>query len=556
MDKTALLAPVRDDYGPEHAPHLPRAPLDGEQFACFARQRRRGVAILVFAVSLGSLYGIWAVFSKSWVWFPLALSLLILVPWSVCTLVLTMIRPSVNPGAHDAAFCATSEDHAQVDVFLPVCGEDLDVLTNTFEHVAALAWRGWVQVYVLDDSHTPAVRALARAYHFNYLARPNRGAFKKAGNLNHALEHSRGQYIVVFDADFAPAPGFLAHVIPYFADPRVGIVQTAQYFDTGRRGTANWMARYAGAIQDSFFTWVQPHRDTIGSALCVGTNVAYRRAALEAADGWTKIEGGEDVITGIAVMTHGYRVAYVPLNLAKGLCPDTFRATVNQQYRWCKSSLDLVYPPTRKNVIWQVFRGCKMTLVQRVSYLTGTLYYLQSILVLMIAVTPSLVMLWVYPYQIGPGNYLPILPAMAGMLAMPAMIRGWRPQMLRLVMIYSVAHLLAGVDTLLGRSAAWVPSGAGKHRNLTPLFASIILRTWVVVTQGAAWIALAYDVPVYKLPAYWLPLLFAAFQTVVLFPLLLPRHGVGNPGEQTTPEWSETVVLPAGGDQARPAAAR
>ena len=96
-------------------------------------------------------------------------------------------------------------------------------------------------------------------------------------------------------------------------------------------------------------------------------------------------QAGEDVITGIAVMTHGYRVAYVPLNLAKGLCPDTFRATVNQQYRWCKSSLDLVYPPTRKNVIWQVFRGCKMTLAQRLSYLSGTLYYLQSMLVLIIA---------------------------------------------------------------------------------------------------------------------------------------------------------------------------
>jgi hypothetical protein len=66
-----------------------------------------------------------------------------------------------------------------------------------------------------------------------------------------------------------------------------------------------------------------------------------------------------------------------------------------------------------------------------------------------------------------------------------------------------------------------------KHRNPTPLIASIVLRTWVVVTQTATWIALSYDVPVYKLPAYWLPVVFAAFQTLVLFPLLLPGHGVG-----------------------------
>src|SRR5260370_7468369 len=142
------------------------------------------------------------------------------------------------------------------------------------------------------------------------------------------------------------------------------------------------MARYAGAIPDSFSGWGQPPRDSMGSALWVGTNGAYRRAALRAAGGWTRIDGGEDVITGIAVMSQGYRVAYVPLNLAKGLCPDTFRATVNQQYRWCKSSLDLVYPPTRTNVIWQGFRNCKMTLVHRITYLPSSLYYLQSILLL------------------------------------------------------------------------------------------------------------------------------------------------------------------------------
>jgi hypothetical protein len=99
--------------------------------------------------------------------------------------------------------------------------------------------------------------------------------------------------------------------------------------------------------------------------------------------------------------------------------------------------------------------------------------------------------------------------------------------MLRLIIIYSVAHLLAGIDTVLGRSAAWVPSGAQKHHNPTPLIASIVLRSWAVATQAATWIALAYDIPVYKLPAYWLPVLFAAFQAVVLFPLLLPGHGVG-----------------------------
>jgi cellulose synthase (UDP-forming) len=77
-------------------------------------------------------------------------------------------------------------------VFLPECGEDLDVLASTFAHVAALTWRGTVRVYVLDDGHSPDFPALARARQFIYIACTNRGEFKKAGNLNYALDNSGG----------------------------------------------------------------------------------------------------------------------------------------------------------------------------------------------------------------------------------------------------------------------------------------------------------------------------------------------------------------------------
>ena len=53
---------------------------------------------------------------------------------------------------------------------------------------------------------------------------------------------------------------------------------------------------------------------------------------------------------------------------------------------------------------------------------------------------PALIMLWVYPYQVGPGNYLPIAPAMLSMATLPLMVPGWRPEMLRLSVVYAVAH--------------------------------------------------------------------------------------------------------------------
>lgn len=167
---SALLAPVGRDHGVGH--DLPCAPYGDEQFSCSARLRRRAIAIVVFACWLGSLFGTWALFGRSWVWLPLIAGLLVLVPRAACAVALALIRPSAGVGALDEASfgTGTSQDDVPVDVFLPVCGDDLGVLADAFAYVSAQAWRGTVRVYVLDDGYSPEVAALARAHHFVYVA--------------------------------------------------------------------------------------------------------------------------------------------------------------------------------------------------------------------------------------------------------------------------------------------------------------------------------------------------------------------------------------------------
>jgi cellulose synthase (UDP-forming) len=274
-----------------------------------------------------------------------------------------------------------------------------------------------------------------------------------------------------------------------------------------------------------FFCWSQPGHHSMGSAFCVGTNVAYRRAALDAAGGFPKISGGEDIITSVEFLAAGFRTIYVPLSLARGLCPDTFASVVNQQYRWCLTTLAMVFPVRGIERVCGSFWHCPMPLRQRFVFMAGLLYYGQSLLVLVITVMPSLIMLWCYPYQLGPGNYLPILPSMLGLALLPLMIPGWRLEMMRLSLIYAVAHLIAIADALAGRVVPWVPSGADGHRAKTSLQAAVIVRSWVVITQGLAWIAIARDLPTYGLPAYWPAILLTSVQTVIFAPLLLPGYG-------------------------------
>ena len=79
-----------------------------------------------------------------------------------------------------------------------------------------MGYPGGVNVLVLDDSDRPEVASMAAEFGFTYHVRPNRGHMKKAGNLKYGFEHSAGDLIVIFDADFCPRPDFIPESAPYF----------------------------------------------------------------------------------------------------------------------------------------------------------------------------------------------------------------------------------------------------------------------------------------------------------------------------------------------------
>ena len=502
---------------------IPVPPTKQEYYQYFGKQPLRILSVLLFVLSIGSVYGIYAVFTKSSIWYPFLLLLVVMVPWSIYIVILATFRPRITYDTHQRVKqLGKGMRLASVDIFLPVCGEDIGVLRNTFSCISRINWPSRLTTYVLDDGDSTSVKTLAREFGFNYLVRDDRPLHKKSGNMNNGYRMSNGQFIVVFDADFAPAPDFLTETMPYMCYSNVGIVQTTQYFDVKLSETRNWIQQLSGSVQDMFFCWAQPARMAADAGMCVGTNVVYRREALDKTDGFSKVSSGEDVITGLDLYAKGYRTAYVPLNLAKGVCPDSFYGVVNQQYRWAASSVRMF---VGKNEHRKALKNCPLNLRQRLVFMSGALYYSQSILSLITMVVPSLVMLWFFPWQIGPGNYLPILPSMLGMFSLPLLIRGWRPTTLRLILVYSVAHLLAAIDAIRGSMASWEPSGSAVKTSDVPGKASFIIRSWVLISQVLTWWALAFDLPIYGLRAYWPAVLIAMFQTVVLTPLLFPGHG-------------------------------
>lgn len=460
--------------------HAVTPPDDVEKYHYLAGPQHRWffwAHALAFVGIAISLYG----FARMSYW-----TLILLVPLAIYLFELALglrsstFRRTISMIDHQAQTELRDDRHwPSVDVFLPTAGEPLDILANTYGYVSALDYGGRLQVHVLDDAGRPQVEKLAAEYGFNYLARPG-SAFKKAGNLQYAFERTNGDHIIIFDADFVPRTDFASELIPYMDDERVGIVQSPQTFATDR--SMHWLERSAGATQEMFYRFIQPSRNAVGAAICVGTSAIYRRAALTAIGGFPQIAHSEDVYTGFEMAKVGYRLEYVPLCVSRGICPDNIDSYISQQYRWCEGSMEMLRSA-------DFHRDESLSVDQRISFWSGFVYYASTAMNAFFAPLPALLMFWVFPDQVRVANYIPLLGLVVlWFLLYPILMKGrWRIDVLRVQAIYGFTHAVAIWDVFFGKQSEWVPSHGSGRAKPTALAVRVrlLIVGYVGVTQAA-----------------------------------------------------------------------
>jgi cellulose synthase/poly-beta-1,6-N-acetylglucosamine synthase-like glycosyltransferase len=348
------------------------------------------------------------------------------------------------------AWCPSS--YPAVDILLPVCGEPLELLRNTWTAVSALVtdYGGEAQVFVLDDGASDEAKSVCQSFGFSYIRRPDLPTYKKAGNLRHAFARTSSEYLVIFDADFAPRPDFLAETLPYLDDPNIAIVQTPQFFRSSRAQT--WIERAAGPIQEVFYRTVQVARDRVDAAICCGTSAVYRRTALEPQGGPTLIPYAEDVHTGLDVRRNGWSMAYLPIVLSTGICPDNLDAFVRQQYRWCSGNVGIVFS-------WRLW-SIPMRIPARLAYISGFCYYAYTALLTFFGPLIPIIMLAFLPDQIRLRNFIVLIPAMfTGFVLYPLWHRSsYGPWVWPLGIARGWAHVFAIWDGAWGKSMSWQPT--------------------------------------------------------------------------------------------------
>ena len=233
------------------------------------------------------------------------------------------------------------EQLPRVTIQLPIYNEQY-VVERLIEETSKMDYpRALLQIQVLDDSTDethPFTERLVAEYQaagvpIEYIHRANRQGYK-AGALQNGLRTATGEIVAIFDADFLPPRDFLRRTVDYFADPKVGMVQTRWGYLNRHY---NVLTEVQAMLLDGHF--VLEHVARSGNGLFFnfnGTAGILRRSMIDDAGGWQHDTLTEDSDLSYRAQLKGWKFVYVPsVECLSELPVDTYSFQV-QQSRWAK----------------------------------------------------------------------------------------------------------------------------------------------------------------------------------------------------------------------------
>lgn len=286
----------------------------------------------------------------------------------------------------------------KIDVFVPTFNEDVSLLRGTLMACKEMDYDH--TTYVLDDGDRNEVKQLAEELGVEYIARKEHD-HAKAGNLNHALEQTDGEFVVVLDADHVPLRHFLRRLIGYFKDEELAFVQVPHTTYNLDNYQGSWTAASRAYWEDEhlFFEAVQLGKNHWNSVCFCGSAAMFRRKAMQEVGYMATETITEDLHTGMRMHANGWKSLAVSEQLVAGLAPEDAATFSQQRLRWGEGNLSVMAydnPLTMKGLTWY----------QRVNYLASMLnwtygparavVYVVPIVMLLTGIAPLRPMGWMY----------------------------------------------------------------------------------------------------------------------------------------------------------------
>mgnify|MGYP006288430259 FL=1 len=280
------------------------------------------------------------------------------------------------------------EELPHVTVQLPMFNE-MYVAERLLEATARIDYpRDRLEIQVLDDSTDETQQICKdkvdelreRGLDVAYIHRTDRQGFK-AGALENGLAEAKGEFVLVFDADFIPNEAILKETVHFFTDPEVGMVQV-RWGHINRDYSA--LTQVQSVMLDGHFLIEHTARHRSGRFFNFnGTAGIWRREAIKTSGGWQHDTLTEDLDLSYRAQLEGWKFVYLPQILSPAEVPVEMNSFKSQQFRWAKGSIQVaqkLLPVVLKSkVSWKVKMEAFFHLTNNFAY---PLLFLLSLLLL------------------------------------------------------------------------------------------------------------------------------------------------------------------------------
>lgn len=195
--------------------------------------------------------------------------------------------------------------------------------------------------------------------HFRGLVSPDVQPKTKPKALNVALRETKGEFLVIFDAETLPEPDqFLKAMSAFRNDPTLDYIH-------GRidvyNPDVNWITKSYAAEFSFFYNFFLPGLATVHSPTPIsGHSVYFRREQIIKVGGWDAYNLAEDCDIGIRMFRNGYKNATVMDSYSWEQSTTTMRDWLKQRTRWMQgfvqtSMVNLRFPA----LLWKDLGGLR-----------------------------------------------------------------------------------------------------------------------------------------------------------------------------------------------------
>lgn len=253
-----------------------------------------------------------------------------------------------------------------VSILLPAFREE-QVIARSIEGILKLDYPAF-EVIVINDGSPDRTADIVRTFFHDRRVRLIDKRFNegKAMALNDALPCTRGELILVMDADAVPDSQLLRHMVPHFKYPRVAAVA-----GNPRVGNTSTTLAKLQAVEFSSVIGLMRRAQRIwGRVMCVSGVVGmFRKSALVDVGLYSPGMATEDIDLTWKLQMNAYDVRYEGRAMVWMIVPETVQVWWKQRRRWARGLGQILRRHSSILTHWRYRRMLPLYIESAISYL-------------------------------------------------------------------------------------------------------------------------------------------------------------------------------------------